>query len=118
MRATPTRILGTAAVVLMLVGTVLAIVFAVLQSSCDNSVVQTGIPVVPHAAKCKGYGVGAGIGVGVLAVGALLVGLAGLSSTALFRRRRRERPQSEAKDPAPIEEDPPPDDPAEGQFNG
>jgi hypothetical protein len=81
-------------------------------------VVQTGIPVVPHAAKCKGYGVGAGIGVGVLAVGALLMALAGLSSTALFHRRPQEPPASEALDPAPgTEEDPPPSDPAEGQFN-
>jgi hypothetical protein len=92
----------------MVAGTAVAIVFAALQSSCDNASGRAGTVLVPHAAKCSGYGTGAGIGVGVLALGALLVVLAGLSTTALFRGRQ--------SDPSPDDDtDPPPDDPPEGQ---
>jgi hypothetical protein len=95
MRRLPPKAIGLVAAVLMVAGTVIAVVFALLQSHCDGSVQQEGSVLVPHAARCGGYGVAAGMGVGALALGAVLVAVAGFLSGTAFGNSRRHPPSGE-----------------------
>lgn len=80
------RILGVAAALCMLVGTVLAVVFAVLQSRCESAASPGATVLVPHAAQCSAYGTTAGAGVGLLALGAAMIAFAGVAAGARFRK--------------------------------
>ncbi|HEX3947918.1 MAG TPA: hypothetical protein VHW47_09435 [Acidimicrobiales bacterium] len=84
------KVLAIAGVVAVVLGAVCCMVFAVAQTSCQNG--PNGLTLDPQLANlCAPQAWGARIGFIVLAVGGVLVLLAGLAATPRYREVREAR---------------------------